>query len=92
MLPADLRGYEEGTFKKWNAPQKRREKLEVPVVGRLAVSKFNILETWCTRSLRKRAEVVGIVLERVLEIYEQEADIDEPIEHFIRRLHLGRNL
>jgi hypothetical protein len=42
--------------------------------------------------LRKRAELVGIVLDRVLEIYEEEATADEPLEFFVRKLHLGRDL
>ncbi len=66
----------------------KREKLEVTVAGRIPTTRFRTLDSWCTRSLRKRSEVVGLVVERVLEIYEQEAQADEPIEHFIRRLHL----
>jgi hypothetical protein len=32
------------------------------------------------------------VLERVLEIYEQEAEAGEPLEFFVRKLHLDRDL
>jgi hypothetical protein len=86
----DSRDYGDILNRKASVPTRKREKLDVPVVGRLALSKYRTLEAWCTRSLRRRAEVVGIMLERVLEIYEQEADADEPIEHFVRRLHLGK--
>jgi hypothetical protein len=65
----------------------RREKVEVSVAGRLPASKFRTLQVWCDKSLRKRSEVIGIVLERVLQIYEEEAD-DQPLELFVRRLHL----
>lgn len=70
----------------------RREKIEVPVAGRLPASKFRLLQLWCDKNLRKRSEVIGIVLERVLEIYEEQAEEDQPLEHFVRRLHLGKHL
>jgi hypothetical protein len=80
-----------GEFGKW--PMKRkRDRLEVTVAGRLPLARYRILEDWCSRSLRKRSELVGIVLDRLLEIYEGEADADEPLEHFVRRLHLDRHL
>ena len=88
MLPASVAGVVSGNIGKFYMKTKR-EKLEISVGGRLPVSKFRTLEVWCDRSLRKKAEVVGIVLGRVIEIYEQEARADEPIEHFIRRLHLN---
>ena len=72
--------------------KQKREKLEMTVAGRLPLARFRILEAWCSRSLRKRSEVVGIVLDRLLEIYEQEADADEPLEHFVRHLHLDSHL
>jgi hypothetical protein len=65
-----------------------RDKMEVPVTGRLPADKFRSLQTWCNRSLRKRSEVVGLVLERVLEIYEHQEGVDQPLEQFIRRLRL----
>jgi len=65
-----------------------REKLEIPVTGRLPADKFRSLQQWCSSSLRKRSEVVGLVLERVLEIYEHEEGVDQPLEQFIRRLRL----
>ena len=87
MLGAQFMNSITGPPGSWKMTPKR-EKLEVPVVARLGVSKYRTLEVWCQRSLRKRSEMVGIVLERVLEIYEQEAVGDEPVEHFVRRLHL----
>jgi len=65
-----------------------RDKLEVPVTGRLQADKFRSLQKWCSSSLRKRSEVVGLVLERVLEIYEHQEGTDQPLETFIRRLRL----
>lgn len=72
--------------------KQKRERLEITVAARLPLARFRLLENWCSRSLRKRSELVGIVLDRLLEIYEQEADADEPLEHFVRRLHLDRHL
>jgi len=68
---------------------RKKEKLEVPVGARLSAAKFRALETWCDASFRKRSEVISIVLNRVLEILEQEPAIDQPVEHFVRRLQLG---
>jgi hypothetical protein len=79
-----------GEFGKW--PMKQKQRLEVTVAGRLPLARYRILEDWCSRSLRKRSELVGIVLDRLLEIYEEEADADQPLEHFVRRLHLDRHL
>ena len=87
MLSPTLTGVVTGNSGRFYMPNKR-EKLEITVGGRLPISKFRTFESWCNRSMRKKAEVVGIVLERVIEIYEQEARSDEPIECFIRRLHL----
>jgi len=63
-------------------------KMEIPVTGRLPADKFRSLQKWCNNSLRKRSEVVGLVLERVLEIYEHQEGTDQPLEQFIRRLRL----
>jgi hypothetical protein len=71
---------------------RKRERLDISVCGRLPLARFRTLEAWCGHSLRKRAELVGIVLDRVLEIYEEEATADEPLEFFVRKLHLGRDL
>ena len=71
----------------WNINRKR-DRLDVSVCGRLPLARFRTLETWCGRSLRKRAELIGIVLDRVLEIYEDEANAGEPVEFFVRKLHL----
>ncbi|MGO9275150.1 MAG: hypothetical protein ACLQOO_33765 [Terriglobia bacterium] len=65
-----------------------RDKMEVPVTGRLQAEKFRSLQKWCSSSLRKRSEVIGLVLERVLDIYEHQEGSDQPLEHFIRRLRL----
>jgi hypothetical protein len=78
-------------LRKWIMKQKR-ERLDMTVATRLPLSRYRTLEVWCTRSLRKRSELIGIVLDRVLEIYEKEAGDDEPLEFFIRRLHLDRDL
>lgn len=75
---------------KWIMKSKR-EKLDVTVATRLPLSRFRTLESWCNHSLRRRSELVGIVLNRVLEIYEQEATATEPLEFFVRRLHLERD-
>jgi len=63
-----------------------RDKMEIPVTTRLPLASYRTLQGWCNRSLRKRSEVLSIVLERVLEIYENQEGIDQPLEQFIRRL------
>ena len=79
-------------FRNWAMKQSRtREKLDMSVSTRLPLARFRTLEAWCSRSLRKRSEVAGIILNRVLEIYEQEAGADEPLEFFVHRLHLDRD-
>ena len=78
-------------LRKWVMKQKR-ERLDMTVATRLPLSRYRTLEVWCGRSLRKRSELIGIVLDRVLEIYEKEAGDDEPLEFFVRRLHLDRDL
>jgi hypothetical protein len=65
-----------------------RDKMAVPVTTRLPAGKYRTLQHWCSKSLRKRSEVLSIVLERVLEIYEREEGVDQPLEQFIRRLRL----
>jgi hypothetical protein len=79
-------------FRRWAVRQQPRDKLDVTVATRLPAGRFKILEGWCTRSLRRRSELLGIVLDRVLEIYEQEAGADAPLEFFVRRLHLDRDV
>ena len=68
---------------------RNNEKLQMPVVTRLSASKFKTLETWCDASFRKRSEIIGMVLDRVLEIVEQQAGSEQPVEQFVRRLRLG---
>jgi hypothetical protein len=65
-----------------------RSKMEIPVTGRLQADKFQSLQKWCSNSLRKRSEVIGLVLDRVLDIYEHQEGSDQPLEQFIRRLRL----
>ena len=67
---------------------RRKDKLEIPISGRLPMSKFRTLENWCDFSFRKRSEVIGLIVDRVLEILEQEAATGQPVEHFVRRLHV----
>lgn len=87
----DAGSTEQNDFGKWPMRQKR-ERVDVTVATRLTLSRFRTLEAWCQRSLRRRSELVGIVLNRVLEIYEEEHGAAEPLELFIRRLHLLRDL
>jgi hypothetical protein len=68
--------------------RKKKEKMEMPVCARVSASKFHTLEVWCDNSFRKRSEVVGIILERVLEILEQQASVRQPVEEFVRRLRI----
>jgi hypothetical protein len=74
-------------FGKWAVRQKR-DKLDVTVAARLPLARYRALENWCRHSMRRRSELIGIVLERVIDLYEEEAKADEPLEFFIRRLHL----
>ncbi len=74
-------------FGKWAMAQKR-DKLDVTIATRLPLARYRALENWCRRSMRRRSELVSIVLERVIDLYEDEAKDDEPLEFFIRRLHL----
>lgn len=74
-------------FGKWAMVQKR-DKLDVTIATRLPLARYRALENWCRRSMRRRSELVSIVLERVIDLYEDEAKADEPLEFFIRRLHL----
>jgi hypothetical protein len=64
-----------------------KEKLEVSVSARLTAAKYRTLQEWCTGTYRKRSEVVGLVLERVLEILEQ-GGMALPVESFVDRLHV----
>lgn len=68
---------------------RKKEKMEMPVCTRVSVSKFRTLEAWCDNTFRKRSEVVGIVLERVLDLLEQHSSVDQPVEEFVRRLGTG---
>jgi hypothetical protein len=79
------------SFGKWIVNQKR-DKLDVTVATRLPLARYRVLESWCRRSMRCRSELVSIVLDRVISIYEDEAKADEPLESFIRRLRADHDL
>ncbi|MDE3181566.1 MAG: hypothetical protein KGM47_18125 [Acidobacteriota bacterium] len=68
---------------------RKKEKMEMPVCTRVSVSTFRALEVWCDNSFRKRSEVVGIVLERIVDILSQQQCIEQPVEEFVRRLKVG---
>lgn len=68
---------------------RRKEKMEMPICTRVSVSTFRALEVWCDNSFRKRSEVVGLVLERIVEILSQQSCIEQPVEEFVRRLRIG---
>jgi hypothetical protein len=70
---------------------RKKEKMEMPICTRVSVSTFRALEVWCDNSFRKRSEVVGIVLERVVEILSQQQCIEQPVEEFVRRLRVAPN-
>jgi len=62
-----------------------RDKMAIPVSGRLTPGRYRTLQGWCAGSYRKRSEVVSLVLDRVLEILEQGGP-PQPVESFVRRL------
>lgn len=86
----DLGSSPQTEFARWALKQKR-ERVDITVATRLSLSRFRTLESWCQRSLRRRSELVGIVLNRVLDLYEQEGGA-EPLEFFVKRLYLKRDL
>jgi hypothetical protein len=65
------------------------EKPEQTVHGKLTWSLFTRLERWLRCTRRKKCEAVSMVMERVLELYEQQGVEDQPLEQFVRRLQLG---
>lgn len=67
---------------------RRKEKMEMPICTRVSLSTFRTLEVWCDNSFRKRSEVVGIVLERIVEILSQQRCIEQPVEEFVRKLRV----
>lgn len=68
---------------------RKKEKMEMPICTRVSLSTFRALEIWCDNSFRKRSEVVGIVLERIVEILSQQHCIEQPVEEFVRKLRVG---
>ena len=42
-----------------------RDKMAIPVSGRLTPARFRTLQGWCSGAYRKRSEVVSMVLDRV---------------------------
>lgn len=67
-----------------------RPKREMTVSGRLPESVYEILEHWRINALlgRKRAEVIGLLLERILGMIAEGQALDQPLEHIVRRLRL----
>lgn len=68
---------------------RKKEKMEMPICTRVSLSTFRALEIWCDNSFRKRSEVVGIVLERIVEILSQQQCMEQPVEEFVRKLRVG---
>lgn len=68
---------------------RKKEKMEMPVCTRVSLTTFRALEVWCDNSFRKRSEVVGLVLERIVEMLSQQQCIEQPVEEFVRRLRVG---
>lgn len=68
---------------------KKREKMEMPVCTRVSLTTFRALEVWCDNSFRKRSEVVGMVLERIVDMLSQQQCIEQPVEEFVRRLRVS---
>ncbi|MGH9403487.1 MAG: hypothetical protein ACRD2P_15435 [Terriglobia bacterium] len=85
--PAPLAPQNKGKF----MMARKKEKMEMPICTRVSLSTFRALEIWCDNSFRKRSEVVGIVLERIIEILSQQHCIEQPVEEFVRRLRVGPN-
>jgi hypothetical protein len=70
----------------WEAVMDRvRDKMAIPVSGRLTPARYRTLQGWCCGAYRKRSEVVSMVLDRVLEILEQ-GGAPQPVESFVQRL------
>lgn len=67
---------------------RKKEKMEMPICTRVSLSTFRALEVWCDNSFRKRSEVVGIVLERIVEILSQQQCMEQPVEEFVRKLRV----
>ncbi len=67
--------------------ERSRDKVAVPVSGRLTPARFRTLQGWCSGTYRKRSEVVSLVLDRVLEILEQ-GGAPAPVENFVERLRV----
>ncbi|MGH9436904.1 MAG: hypothetical protein ACRD22_03190 [Terriglobia bacterium] len=68
---------------------RKKEKMEMPICTRVSLTTFRALEVWCDNSFRKRSEVVGLVLERIVEMLSQQQCIEQPVEEFVRRLRVG---
>ena len=59
-----------------------RDKMAIPVSGRLTPARYRTLQGWCSGAYRKRSEVVSMVLDRVLEILEQ-GERPQPVESYL---------
>ncbi|MGH9398525.1 MAG: hypothetical protein ACRD18_16955 [Terriglobia bacterium] len=84
-IPSAPESHRHGTFNM----TRKKEKMEMPVCTRVSLTTFRALEVWCDNSFRKRSEVVGIVLERIVEMLSQQQCIEQPVEEFVRRLRVG---
>jgi len=71
---------------------RKKQKMEMPICTRVSLPTFRALEVWCDNSFRKRSEVIGLVLERIVEILSQQHCIEQPVEEFVRRLRVGPKL
>jgi hypothetical protein len=69
---------------------RKKEKMLVPICARVSASKFRTLEVWCDNSFRKRSEVLAMVVERVLDLVEEQASSEQPVEEFVRNLRAVR--
>lgn len=67
-----------------------KPKRDMTVSGRLPESVYETLEHWRINALlgRKRAEVIGLLLERILGMIAEGQALDQPLEHIVRRLRL----
>lgn len=87
-VPATPSAPESLTYGTFNMARKK-EKMEMPVCTRVSLTTFRALEVWCDNSFRKRSEVVGMVLERIVDMLSQQQCIEQPVEEFVRRLKIG---
>jgi hypothetical protein len=63
-----------------------KAKRDATVSGRIPGELADVLDLWCAKRYRKRSEVIGMVLSRVLEIVKREGGLDQAVEDFVRKL------